>query len=411
MSVTIAPREHAKALIDRSIRKALAAQTSGKPSVGIVQFLGEVRGRSDLLRPSRFRGRIEDGWLDTILCGLLALYAHRREWFRPIHRWEPQETNPLPIFSSLAHHLLADYPVPPVLLSVWFLGDTWEGRRQQGWFKHAGLGKSLRTAGFPIRLTKRAAHEFAHAPAHYPIDFALRWAQVRSLGGSDGLARAVAATRLGRDFQNDVFWNSLIHLFLNSPRLDPAHVESIVEYLHYQKFESRRVIIGEDTEVYLDPLQPELSVKGRTVASLMRLVVEWRAEQKDESNRTLIRWDRSSIGEFLVQDESGRTWTIRELLDSEEMAAEGKAMEHCVATYTESCARRLTTIWSVGMETSEGRQRVLTVEVNPASREVVQAKARCNEEPDESSMAILKDWAGREGLKMEAEGADQGNEP
>jgi hypothetical protein len=58
MPATIAPREHAKALIDRSIRKAFAAQTSGKPSPGIVQFLGEVRGRSDLLRPARFRGRI-----------------------------------------------------------------------------------------------------------------------------------------------------------------------------------------------------------------------------------------------------------------------------------------------------------------------------------------------------------------
>jgi hypothetical protein len=129
MPVRIAPREHAKALIDRSIRKALAAQTSGKPSMGIVQFLGEVRGRSALLKPARFRGRIEDGWLDTILGGLLALYVHRREWLRPIYRWEPQETNPLPVFSSLAHHLLADYPVPPVLLSAWFLGDTWQG----GW--------------------------------------------------------------------------------------------------------------------------------------------------------------------------------------------------------------------------------------------------------------------------------------
>ena len=58
MPVTIAPREH---------RKALAARTSGKPSLGIVQFLGEVRGRSDLLSPARFRGRVEDGWLDTIL--------------------------------------------------------------------------------------------------------------------------------------------------------------------------------------------------------------------------------------------------------------------------------------------------------------------------------------------------------
>ena len=402
MPVRIAPREHAKALIDGSIRKALAAQPSGKPSEKIVRFLGEVRGRSDILRPALFRGRVEDGWLDTILGGLMALYFHRREWRRPIHRWEPKETNPLPLFSSLAHHLLADYHVPPVLLSAWFLGDTWQGREQQGWFKHIGRGNSLRTAGFPIRLTRRMAHEFAHAPAHYPVEFALRWAQVRGLGGSDGLARTVAATRLGREFDNDHFWTSVIHLFINSHTLGPSQVELIVEYLQDQKFEARPVIIGEDTEIDFDPPQPELSVKGRTVASLMRRVVEWQAQrQVVEVKRTLIRWDRSSIGEYLGSDESGRSWTIRELLDSDEMAAEGKAMEHCVATYTESCSRRLTTIWSVGMETPDGRLRVATLEVNPASREMIQAKARRNEEPNESCMAVLKEWAGRESLKME----------
>jgi hypothetical protein len=389
MPVTIAPREHAKALIDRSIRKTLARSHS-RPRERFLRFLGEIRGRSNLLRPAHLRGRVEDAWLDAILRGLLALFVSRKGWLRPVETWEPQQTNPIPSFSSLAHHLLADYPVPPVLLSAWFRGVTCKGRLQQGWFRHAGLGQSLRTAGFPIRLSKRAAHEFAHAPAHYPIDFALRWAQVRGLGGSDGLARTVAATRLGRDFDNGEFWTSVIHLFINSPRLDPAHVEPIVEYLYDQKLRSRRLIIGEDTEVDVGPPQPGLSIKGRTAASLMRRVVDWQAERRsDQPQRGLIRWDRSSIGEFHRRDEADRTWMIRELLDSDEMAAEGKAMEHCVATYTESCARRLTTIWSVGIETSEGRQRVVTVEVNPASRAVIQAKARGNEEPDESCLAIL----------------------
>jgi hypothetical protein len=314
----------------------------------------------------------------------------------------PQETNPIPLFSSLSHHLLAEYPVPPVLLSAWFRGVTGKGRQQQVWFKHAGCGKSLRTAGFPIPLTRRMAHEFAHAPAHYPIDFALRWAQVRGLGGSDSLARSVAATRLGREFENGEFWISVIHPLVNSPRLDPSHVEPIVEYLHDQKFRPRRIIVGEDTEVEVGPPQPGLSIKGRTTASLVRRAVEWQAERRSEQpQRGVIRWDRSDIGEYRQEGEGGPAWTIRELLDSDELAAEGKAMEHCVANYAGCCARRLTTIWSVGMETSEGRQRVVTVEVNPASREVIQAKARCNGEPDDSCVAILKEWAGREGLKLE----------
>ena len=247
------------------------------------------------------------------------------------------------------------------------------------------------------------AHEFAHAPAHFPVEFALRWAQVRGLGGSDELARAVASTRLVRDYDNDEFWVSVIHLFLNSSRLDLAHVDPIIEYLHDQKFESQRAIIGEDTEVDLDPPQPGLSVKGRTAASLLRQATDWKARRRSgQPERRVIRWGRSGVGEFRLEGDGGRTWTIRELLDSDELAAEGKAMQHCVATYTEVCAKGLAAIWSVGVEGSGGRERVLTVEVDPASRGVVQAKARCNEEPDEVSQAVVVEWAGREGLRLES---------
>jgi hypothetical protein len=114
--------------------------------------------------------------------------------------------------------------------------------------------------------------------------------------------------------------------------MDPAHVEPIVEYLQYQKFEPWRAIIGEDAEVYLDPPQRELSIKGRTVDSLMRRVVQWQAERMDHAKRTLIRWDRSSIGEFARLDEAGLAWANRELLDTGDLPAEGEVMEHCVAT-------------------------------------------------------------------------------
>ncbi len=401
MPVKIAPREHAKALIDRSIRKALA-RTSGKPRRAFVHFLCEVRGRSDLLRPARFRGRVEVARLDAILGGLLALTAHRKDWLRPSGAWSPEGSNPFSLFSSLAHHLLADYPVPRILLSAWFLGEGWEGRRAQRWFKRAGQGISLREIGFPIPLTRRMAREFAHAPAHDSIDFALRWAQVRGLGGSDELARAVAATRLGREFDtNDEFWVSAILFFINHPKLDSTQVEPVVEFLHDQRFEPRRVIVGEDTEVDLDAPHPDLSLKGWSVASLLRRVEEWKARRRAESERTLIRWDHSAIGEFLGRDAQGRAWTIRELLDSDELAAEGRAMDHCVATYTAWCAKRVSTIWSVAIEGAGGRERVVTVEVNPASREVVQAKARSNEDPDEPCLAILRQWAGQEALKVE----------
>jgi hypothetical protein len=399
MPAQSARREFAKDLIDRAIRQALA--TLGRKSrKAFDRLLGSVRSRSELLRPSRYVGRTDAGCPDQVVGGLLALVEHRKHWLRPVEAWTPRGGTAILTFSSLAHHLLAHYPVPPVLLSAWFRGTDDQARRRQGWFRHAGLGRSLRTAGFPLRLTRRMAHEFAHAPVDLAIESALRWAQVRGLGGSDRLARAVAATRLGRAFDHDEFWTSVIHLFLNTPRLDLEQVEPIVEYLHDQRFEFQRVTIGDDTEVFLDPPQPDLSLRGRTVASLMKRVEEWRAGRRRKEARRILWWERSGIGEYRHPIEDGRAWTVRELLDSDGLAEEGKAMQHCVATYTGCCLRRVSTIWSLGLEGDDGRERLVTIEVDRRTREVVQAKARWNEEPDEVSRAILIEWAGREGLKL-----------
>ena len=402
MPAISARRESAKAAIDLVIRKALAA-CDRKPRRAFADLLWKVQCRSELLRPGRYVGRLDPGRLGLIVDGLRALVEHRKGWLRPVEAWEPSASAPLPLFSSLAHHLLANYPVPPVLLSAWFRGTDWQARRRQRWFHHAGMGRSLRTAGFPIQLSKRMAHEFAQAPVHFPIEFALRWAQVRGLGGSDDLARAVASTRLGDDFDNNGFWTGVIHLFLKTPRMDLAGVGAIVDYLHDRKFEPERAIVGDETEIALDPPEPDLSIKGRTVASLMRRADEWRARRRPEkARRRLFRWERSGFGEYWREGEGGLAWTIRELVDSDELAAEGEAMEHCVATYTDCCAKGRSTIWSLGSESSEGRRRLVTIEVDPETRRVVQASMKCNEAPDEPCMAILKEWATHEGLEVDS---------
>ncbi|WP_435020948.1 PcfJ domain-containing protein [Tundrisphaera sp. TA3] len=403
MSLPHARREFAKSLIDRSIRSALAASVAGKPRRAFADLLWRVQSRSALLRPACHVGQADAAPFEGILNGLLALSEERRSWVRPIDAWEPVGVGPLPLFSSLAHHLFAEYPVPPVLLSAWTGGTGYPAKRRQGWFRHVGRGGSLRTARFPIHLTKRMAHEFAHAPATFPIEFALRWAQVRGLGGSDRLARAIAASRLGVDLRNEDFWLPVIHLFLNTPRLALEEVGAIIDYLHDRKFRYRPAIIGEGTEIELDPPEPDLSIKGRTVASLMRRVVAWRAEARPaRPEKILIRWEGLGLHPYHRDDGAGGAWTIRELLDSDALAAEGEAMHHCVATYTAICSKRRSSIWSLGVERPDGRDRLMTIEVDPATRQVIQAKRKCNREPDAACLAILRDWAGREGLNLDA---------
>jgi hypothetical protein len=393
----IARREFAKSLVDRAVRKVLRG-VDRKTKNAFLALLWNVQVRSDLLRPGRLKGRVEADRLETLVGGLMALTSHRRDWLRPVGQWEPRESNASPLFSSLAHHLLAYHPVPPVMLSAWFRGLGWPGYRQQCWFKCVGRGASLVGVDFPLRLTRRMAFEFANAPVEFSIPFALRWAQVRGLGGSDGLARAFAAAGIPERCVADEFWIKLIHFLINHPELDRGRIASIVGCLHDLRFAPRRVIIGEDTEIDLEPARPDLSIKGWTVQTMLRRVDEWNAARSETPPRRRIRWPASGIDGYRRDEGEAGTWTIRELLDSDALAAEGKAMDHCVATYTEPCARRETTIWSLELESGGQSRRAATIEVNPLTRELVQAKGKENAPPDEPARRHIDEWARRQSL-------------
>ena len=65
---------------------------------------------------------------------------------------------------------------------------------------------------------------FLQTPNQYTIEEALRWGQILGLEGEQPLVRAVNGTPLGTTFDNEDFWKTVIHFFVNNPMLDPDHV-------------------------------------------------------------------------------------------------------------------------------------------------------------------------------------------
>jgi PcfJ-like protein len=394
----------ANAAIDKAVREALvAAGKVGRTRTGFELLLRRAR-RSGLLDRGSVGDRSGATGCREIIAGLLALASHHKVWMRPVEEWVPIGTSPLPRFSSLARHLLAAYPVPHFMTHVWFEGRSVEARRRQGWYLHIGSGRNIRTADLPLRYTKKMAHEFLQAPDHFTVEEALRWGQVRGLGGSKELALAIAATRLGRSFESEDFWATVVHFFANHPELDLNQVGPVVDYLHHQRFVPEEVFLDDGLRVELDPPQPNLSMKGRTLRSLLRQVGEWHAKLKRPRKSPLLTWKTSGIGEFrYVEREASdglRCWTIRELTSSEELRREGEAMRHCVASYAGDCARRETSIWSMRFEDDERRFRVMTIEVDLATRTICQCSRRNNASANEKSIGVMRLWAGREGLKL-----------
>lgn len=90
-------------------------------------------------------------------------------------------------------------------------------------------------------------------------------------------------------------------------------------------------------------------------------------------------------------------WTIKELMTSEDLHAEGKTMKHCVYSYASDIQKGSSSIWS--LRRNEGR--LLTVEVLKRTKKVVQARGKCNRPPKKYELSVLGRWAKENGLVMD----------
>jgi hypothetical protein len=393
-------RKTAKLQLDELIHagRELTARHRGSLTA-YERLLWHVRSRTNLLHPSDCAGDNRS----LVNAGLIDLALHHADWIRSVEMWCPAHQNVWPLFSSLAQHLLARYPVPAFMTSVWFDQSHGMHLPQQEWYKHLGRGENIRTVNLPLRLTNVMAHWFKQAPHHLSAIQAIRWAQVRGLGGSKHLARAVVGTRLGKVLENEDFWESVLHFLINHPSLDFAQIGPVVDFLQHQRFEWREGVTLAGVFGKIPPPQPQYTMKGRTVASILRQVEEWHKELGKEENRPTIMWRHSPIREFRFiegSEELGnmRAWKISELLSTRALFLEGQAMRHCVAVYGDECVRRKVSIWSMQVETHQGQHRALTIEVDMPTRTIWQVRGKCNRMPSFCERAIVERWAAVEGL-------------
>ncbi len=334
--------------------------------------------------------------------GICALVDWCCSWRRLIEDWRPQSHNPGRQFASLLRHLLADFDVPVFMDAAW-LSDN---KLQQAWFVHIAGGRNIRSAaGLPVPLTKKMAHHFLRAPVTYGIEEALRWGQVHALGGDKRLADALRDTRLVRHFEHNEFWLSVLRFFIAHPFLDLMHVNPIVDFIQYQRFEQREVFVARGVTETQPPPQPNFSMRGRSPEALLRQVEGWHRRLGRESSGASLQWQRSPMREYSRSEGSSekgnrRIWTIRELLSARELINEGRRMQHCVASYARSCYAGRSSIWTLEMCDDIGTHKLLTIEVANVGRRIVQARGKRNRMPSAKELSILRYWAAREDIRL-----------
>ncbi|MEW6755377.1 MAG: PcfJ domain-containing protein [Candidatus Latescibacterota bacterium] len=404
------PAEQAQTVLLRTLHGCCAELDPGGRAA-LRDLVLHVEGCAALLSTAWGTPRLGRRPGNTLVEGLAALAWHHLEWLRPVGSWCPASRDPHAQFASLARHLLARYPVPAFMDGVWFRGGDAEARRQQGWFRHIGIGQNIRTADLPLRLTRAMAHHLLQAPGECTVEEALRWGQVRGQGGTPALALALGATRLGRSFADEDFWSTVVHFLARHPHLDANLVGPVVEYLHYQRFVPQETMGADGRLESGPPAEPHLSMKSRSLPKLLRQVARWRAcWTRDPPLATdtrpagrKARYEAISGGQrpaaaspgrrapgatpaYFYREEvdaaSGRTlqWSIQQLSTARSLANEGEAMSHCVASYASKLGE--VSLWSVQVREAGRTRRVMTVSVDLERRVVTQARGRHNANPE-----------------------------
>ncbi len=328
---------------------------------------------------------------------LVRLARRHDQWLRDPLDWTPDTHNPDRQFASLLRHLLAKYPVPAWMDAGFLENDG----RTATWFMHVGSGQNLRTARtLPFALTKKQAHHAMAAPAGVTPVGALRRAIALDLGCTPRVAEAWIGSRVGRQFfaaEAEEFWLSVVRWFARvaGPMFDSCRVGPALDYLHHLRFEPAAQELRHGRWVPSPPLQPNLSMHGRTVPTLLAQVERWHGGLSRARQR--LHWNRSSIPEACWVEGRGSSLTrlsVRELLSTEALMAEGRKMAHCVASYDRSCHGGRSAIFSMCSQTSETEapKRHLTVEVDRGRGEVVQIRGRFNAFATPAEARWLRAW-------------------
>ena len=320
-------------------------------------------------------GRVEG---NTFVEALGALTRHSDAWQQSPSEWKPDSRNPRRQFAALVRFLLARYDVPSCLDSAWFGGWDQEAQRQQGWFVHVGSGAehphsrpavgALQAHGARLlRGTKRTDGD--RGPA---------------LGASDGTGRQRDAGSgrnshgIGSQFCRRIL---LEHRGTLPRRKTPCSTRTwwgpIVDYINHQKY-----VPTEEG----NPPQPNYTMKGRSAVKLLHQVEEWHERLARDNRQPGGSWESSGIADFEWMDdkEEGLRWTIRELTSKRDLTLEGRAMNHCVASYVPNCRRGSKSVWSMQVDAEGHSARVVTIAMHNPSRNIVEVRGRFNAVPRQS---------------------------
>jgi hypothetical protein len=303
----------------------------------------------------------------------------RTWWIQDLFEWKPRSKQIQLQLKELTSYLFCKYKVPDFLYKGFYSSSL----LYVEWFIHLGTGRRVRELNkMPIPFTQKMGHYFLQAPARLTITEAIRFAQVRGLGGDERIADRIALSWLGyKSYDDESFWERFVQILVNGGMFNHAKIGELIDYVR----EMKRIDSG-------------YQLKGRTLHSLLKQSNEW--HKKSAYMATLQYWQSCGIEGFRHEKHDGDI-VVEELISTKELVREGQAMKHCVATYAHLCAKGRTAIYSFKKYTQGMLMESLaTIEVNLFSKRIVQAKGKMNKPISNEVRKCMELWAKKTELSI-----------
>jgi len=314
---------------------------------------------------------------DKLLCWTCIMLPY---WINSPHNL-PKETTG----KELIIHLLCRYKVADCL--VYNLLHTKEFNFGNFiTFFIIGQGGSIYNLGakFELVFPKGYLHYLNEVSEKTSISDVFMYTYVRSLGGSE-LDFDRLKTNPFYQYTPDYCWpfskfkeETIKWIIAHSEKLTDNSYKNILEWAAHIY-----------TERYAQYTQEEvIKLKfwnGRRLANVIRRSEAYKQslrENLNNKNWTSKQWDWEHI------NNAGEGFVIKELLSSYELYMEARKMKHCVSLYWKECVKGTSAIFSLTIV----NKKCLTIEVDPQSKRIIQARGKHNRAATKKELELLNLW-------------------
>ena len=325
------------------------------------------------------------------LSGYACIDSYSKYYFRSPEGYKSKRFDLNNQVLDFLRYVFCEYHVPGFMFQCWFGKEEGEVIEHKQWFLAIARGHSLYKNYLKGVLTKAAIHDFVcNSKPEYSIAHNVWRAKMKCMGASDKIIASFVCTDKVRNMCHNEFWDGVILFYARNPMGDNEFNETF-DYIRNRR----------DND-------PDFFMKGRTLQSVIDLSNEWHREViYCKVNKGDDFWLPCGIEDYEAKERVHvskdvhytRTWHIREIISSKRLREEGKAMHHCVGSYVSMCKSGSAAIFSMSSATKiESEKRVLTIEINPKSKTVLQSRGKFNAAPDENAKRILNKWMSDNGL-------------